>query len=158
MNKKATSIWIGLTGEYSSWNVGFNPVGGGLALTVDRGITCEGHRQMFTAHCTNTPEFEDIKVVAEEYRKEWVEAIDKFCELLHAYPKIKKNIRSQFLDDNWVAKEHIAAIFCVDLIKEIAKRAEDRFCSRDCIENDMLSKKKPGFVSRACSNVYLKND
>lgn len=122
--------WIGITGkDYESWSVGFNPVGGGLSIRLDRGIPCEGHRQIFTAHCTNTPEIEDVEFVIKEYKDEWGEAVEAFIALLNAYPKTLK-CKSSIKETKWPSREHIASIFCVDLIAEIAQRAEDHFCDR----------------------------
>lgn len=108
--------------EKTPLRVQFNREGGGLQLCVDRGIPCEGHTQVFSAHCTNTPDAEDIaaelKEFGEHYQKQWA----AFAELMHSMnsPSVLKR------DTDWATKEAIASIFCCWLIKQIAQGAEKR--------------------------------
>lgn len=99
----------------SSWVVTFNPEGSGLMLLVNRGIACEGHTQVFSAHCTNTPENEDVR--AEVASKDYGKTIDNFCTLMRSM-------------DDWIGKEAMGAVFCVFLIKKIAAGAEARYYAR----------------------------
>ncbi|KKN05618.1 hypothetical protein LCGC14_1085590 [marine sediment metagenome] len=130
MDPISKAWWIGISGEeYSAWMVGFNPVGEGLALKLNRGIICEGHVQLFTAHCTNTPEPEDVEFIVNEYKDEWQGAVDNFVAFMRAYPRTACT-SSDFKQDKWESRDHIGSIFCWDLIREIAKRSEDHFCER----------------------------
>ncbi len=109
--------------EGTPLRVEFNPAGGGLMLCVDRGIPCEGHTQVFSAHCTNTPEPEDVVAELTEfgghYKYQWV----AFVELMHAMQAPEKDWQRQ---TDWTTKEAISAVFCVYFIKQIAQAAEKR--------------------------------
>lgn len=99
------------------WSVGFNPFGDGLILYVDRGISCEMHTQVFSAHTTNTPSFEYVKAVIDSRKDEFVQAIDTFVDFLRSFPKMG-------LCQDWNIKEMFAAMFSQYLIREIARDAE----------------------------------
>jgi len=121
---------IGINGEeYHPWTVGYNPAGEGLALFIERGIPCEGHRQVFTDHTTNTPDPEDVEWVIREYKDEWENSVSSFVTFVGDHHK-RQNFRSKFKDTQWDMYETYSAIFCTNLISEIAKRAEERFCDR----------------------------
>jgi hypothetical protein len=99
------------------WRVKFNPEGGGLMLCVDRGIPCEGHTQVFSAHVTNNPDWSDV--VAELQDKRYKEQIDNFVTLM------------QSMGQEWHTKEAMGAVFCTALIKRIAENAEKRMYDRE---------------------------
>lgn len=121
---------IGINGEkYHRWSVGYNPAGEGLALFVDRGIMCEGHCQVFTGHTTNTPDKEDVKWAINEFKSEWENSVSAFVDFVGKHHK-KENCKSRSKDTQWELYEAYSAIFCTNLIAEIAKRAETRFCDR----------------------------
>lgn len=102
---------IGRTG----WYLTYNPQGGGLLLCVPRGIPCEGHTQVFSAHCTNNPEIPDVAAALESYN--WGEEIDRFCLFMQAV-------------GCWETKEAIGAVFCAALIRRIANKAESLWETR----------------------------
>jgi hypothetical protein len=114
----------------SGWRVGLNPYGEGLLLLVDRGIPCEGHVQVFSAHTTNTPEIRDIEVVISERRDELGHAIINFTELMRTFPLCSLEYNRITRDRAWHTTEAIASIFCNHMISSIAKDAEHLFCKR----------------------------
>lgn len=105
--------------KYGAWHVGYNPIGEGLALFVDRGIPCEFHRQIISAHCTNTPEKDDIQWVVDTYRDEWATSINNFIMFVNSLHKSNGSENVNY--------EAYSSLFCTTLIKEIASRAEQRF-------------------------------
>jgi hypothetical protein len=102
----------------SSWRVVGNPSGSGLALEVDRGINCEFHCQVVSAHATNTPEKEDVEKAVEELRPALVKAIEAFVEFMHA------------LGDAWAFKETIGLLFQRRLLDTVLERAEENYYKR----------------------------
>lgn len=100
------------------WQVKFNPEGGGLMLCVGRGIPCEGHTQVFSAHATNTPDVEDIHKELECNGEKYATEIDAFCLLMQAMT-------------DWEVKEALGAVFCTSLIRRITKNAENRWNIRN---------------------------
>lgn len=94
------------------WNVHYNPFGCGLVLAVDRGVNCENHTHIISAHCTNTPDMATVEKYVEDNRKALTEKINAFVELMHN------------MDGDWDQKEGIAALFCTYLIRKITNDCE----------------------------------
>src|SRR6185295_268877 len=105
--------------------VQFNSEGGGLLLCVDRGIPCEGHTQVFSAHCTNTPEGQDVIAELTEHRDWYKKRWDAFVTLMHS---MGKPDMSRITD--WSVKEAVAAVFCTYMIRSIAEASEKRWEKR----------------------------
>lgn len=99
----------------SQWYVTFNPFGEGLALCVPRGINCVNHTQVFTGHCTNTPDWQDVLAEIDANAVKYSNQIDAFCTLMG------------MMNTNWATKEAISGVFCTALIKEIASASEERW-------------------------------
>lgn len=108
--------------EGTPLRVEFNPAGGGLMICVDRGIPCEGHTQAFSAHCTNTPEPEDVVAELTEYGEHYKQQWNAFVELMQSMTG--SNGLSTAIC--WPTKEAISAVFCTYFVKQIAQAAEKR--------------------------------
>lgn len=103
---KGTPLWVE-----------FNPKGDGLLLCVPRGIPCEGHVQLFSAHTSNTPEgsfiIAELEANATYYKHLW----GSLCS---------------FMDDIGYGsgkdfREDIGALTCNWIIRKIAENAEKAY-------------------------------
>lgn len=112
--------------EFGNWSIVlFGPLriqpnhyGAGLAMTVDRGIPCAEHTQIFSAHSTDTPEKQDVLKAIEEHGAEWKEEATAFIGFL----KMFKTHQS--------TREAIAAVFFVDFIGRITAEAYQHYGKR----------------------------
>ncbi len=103
-----------------------NPEGGGLMLLVNRGISCEGHTQVFSAHCTNTPDMLDVKAEIVENLTFYQTAWDAFVDLMQSM----SSTNPLQWETPWETKEALSSVFCCWLIRHIAHRAEKRWEKR----------------------------
>lgn len=104
-----------------NWSIIPHPTGTGIALELWRGIPCEGHVQIFTAH-ENT--VEDIEARAREVvaaNKESIEkAIDGFVNMVHGLGKLGGVGASV----PWAVRDILGGAFCQTLVNWIRDEAE----------------------------------
>lgn len=94
-----------------AWSIVYNPEGNGLMLKIWRGISCENHCQVISAHTTNTPNLEAVAKIVEIYKVEIDKAIDGFIEFMQSL-------------GNWDFKDTVGVLFCNHLIRFIARESE----------------------------------
>jgi len=102
-----------------------SPFGSDLLLSIYRGINCENHCQILSAHCTNVPDEEDVKAVVKEHKEQY----DQIFEGI---------IASQHIPGG----EEAGLILLQGIMRQIAEESEKRWWDRQIKEE----KERKGFT------------
>ncbi len=98
---------------YGNYKIVRSPYGTGIGLLIDRGIICEFHQQIFTAHTGNYYETEAILKYLENRKAVLQKTLINFVEGVLCRDDTR-------LDFSWDTKEAFGALFFTMFIKEVA--------------------------------------
>lgn len=71
-----------------------NLFGGGWLLLCSRGINCEFHTQVVSAHATNTPDPEDVSAVVEKHLPAIQKSWSGFCDMVKGWNEAGQDYES----------------------------------------------------------------
>lgn len=100
-----------------------SPYGSDVLLLVDRGIPCEAHTEVFSAHVTNQPDEEDLQEVLNE-RAPYITTA--YSSLLN----IVKEMPFHYNERDWSFQNNMMGMFFKKLVSAIAIQAEDVACKK----------------------------
>ena len=125
-----------------------NPHGTGLMMMVERGIPCAENTQLFSAHCTNTPDeesvFDELDQNAKWYEEMWSAFVglyraggEKFATRSHPSDMAK------LIGDDETKRlvDVIGSMVCQQLVETVTERSErraDQMSEEDSAELERL--------------------
>ena len=110
-----------------------NPHGTGLMMLAERGIPCAENTQLFSAHCTNTPDdesvFDELDQNAEWYKGLFSAFVDLYRAggesfATHSHPKDMATLIGD--DETKRLVDVIGSMVCQRLVETVTDRSERR--------------------------------
>jgi len=105
--------------------VDISPYGGDVLLIVERGIPCESHAEVFSAHVTNCPDLEDIRDALKGLDASIKASYDSFIALVNSIPKRVRFNERKLRFKNWDVVNRIGEAYFKELVMVIAMEGED---------------------------------